>query len=130
LSNFALPKNCRPRQPPLSPRPCYGPGVLSLFALIIDNKHRVCQGFRLTKRDIYFWVNFDHFWIEQYFWRQMGHYWRLARAGNRTTIGKFSLPKSVECSVVTTIIIGSKGVGLITRPLVWKFGNMTNMMFL
>jgi len=34
--------------------------------------YRVCHGFRLTKRNDYFWVDFDHFWIEHYFWRQLG----------------------------------------------------------
>jgi hypothetical protein len=47
----------------------------------------------------YFWVNFDHFWIKQYIKRQLGQYWKLARAKNRTTIGKFSLPKSVKRSI-------------------------------
>jgi len=36
--------------------------------------NKVCHGFRLTKRDDYFWVDFDHFWIERYFWRQLGQY--------------------------------------------------------
>jgi len=31
--------------------------------------YKVCHGFRLTKRDDYFWVDFDHFWIEHYFLR-------------------------------------------------------------
>jgi len=30
--------------------------------------YRVCHEFRLTKRDDYFRVDYDHFWIEQYFW--------------------------------------------------------------
>ncbi len=34
--------------------------------------YRVCHVFRLTKQDYYFWVDFDHFKIEQYFWRQLG----------------------------------------------------------
>ncbi len=55
--------------------------------------------FRLTKQDDYFWVDFDHFWIEQYIWRQLRPYWKLAQAENRTTIGKFSLPKSVRHSL-------------------------------
>jgi len=42
--------------------------------------YKVCHWFRLTKWDDYYWVNFDHFWIEQYFWRQLGQYWKLARA--------------------------------------------------
>jgi len=29
--------------------------------LIHSLTHRVCHGFRLTKQDDYFWVNFDHF---------------------------------------------------------------------
>jgi len=63
----------------------------------------VCHGFRLTKRDDYFWVDSDHFWIDQYFWRQLGQYWKLARALKRTTIGKFSLPKSVKRSEVLLV---------------------------
>jgi len=39
-----------------------------------------CHGFRLTKWDDYFWVDFDHFWIKQYFWRQLGQYWKSVRA--------------------------------------------------
>ena len=27
--------------------------------------YRVCQGFRLTKQDDYFWVNFDHIWSKR-----------------------------------------------------------------
>ncbi len=61
--------------------------------------YRLCHGFRLTKRDDYFWVDFDHFWIKQYFWRQLGQYWNLTRALNWTTIGKFCLPKSAKRSV-------------------------------
>jgi len=38
------------------------------------NIYRVCHRFRLTKQDDYFWVDFDHFLIEQYFWRQLGLY--------------------------------------------------------
>ena len=34
--------------------------------------YRVCHGFRLTKWDDYFLVNFDHFWIERHFLRQLG----------------------------------------------------------
>jgi len=34
--------------------------------------HRVFHGFRLTKQDDYFWVKFDHFWIEHWFLRQLG----------------------------------------------------------
>jgi len=59
----------------------------------------VCHGFRSTNRDDYFQVNFDHFWIKQYFWRQLGQYWILIWDQNRTTIRKFSLPKSVKRSV-------------------------------
>ncbi len=29
--------------------------------------YRVCHGSRLTKQDDYFWVDFDHFWIERHF---------------------------------------------------------------
>jgi hypothetical protein len=36
--------------------------------------YTVCHGFRLTKRDDHFWIDFDHFKIEQYFWRQLGQY--------------------------------------------------------
>ena len=42
--------------------------------------YRVCHRFWLTKRDDYFWVDFDHIRIEQYFWRQLGQYWKLAWA--------------------------------------------------
>jgi len=34
--------------------------------------YRVCQWFRLMKRDDYFQVNFFYFEIEQCFWRQLG----------------------------------------------------------
>jgi hypothetical protein len=40
--------------------------------LIAAGIYRVCNRFRLTKREDYFWVNFDHFWIVQCFWRQGG----------------------------------------------------------
>jgi hypothetical protein len=42
--------------------------------------YRVSHRFRLMKWDDYFWVDIDHFWIEQYFWRQLGQHWKLARA--------------------------------------------------
>ncbi len=48
--------------------------------------YSLCHGFRLTKQDNYFWVDFDHFWIEQYFWSQLGQYWKLARDQNRREI--------------------------------------------
>ena len=32
----------------------------------------MCHGFRLTKRDDYFPVNFDHFWIKHHFWGSWG----------------------------------------------------------
>ena len=41
---------------------------------------KVCHGFRLTKRDDYFRVNFDHFWINHHFIRQLGQYWKSAWA--------------------------------------------------
>jgi len=61
--------------------------------------YRVCHGLRLMKQEDYFWVNFDHFWIEHYFWRLLGQYWKLSPAQNQTTIRKFSLPKSMKRSV-------------------------------
>jgi len=30
-------------------------------------KDQVSHRFRIMKRDDYFWVDFNHFWIEQYF---------------------------------------------------------------
>jgi len=62
---------------------------------VILHIYRVCHQFGLTKRVAYF----DLFWTEHCFWRQLRQYWRLAWAVNRTTIGKFSLPKSVKRSV-------------------------------
>ena len=37
-----------------------------------QNSYRVCHRFRLTNRNDYFGVNFDHFWIKQYFWGSLG----------------------------------------------------------
>ena len=34
--------------------------------------YRVCHGFRLTKRDDYFWVTFDHFWSKHHFFEAAG----------------------------------------------------------
>ncbi len=45
--------------------------VQSISSLVNLQSCKVCHGFRFTKRDDYFWVNFDHFWIEQYFWRNI-----------------------------------------------------------
>jgi len=52
----------------------------NMFMSIYRIDPRVCHGFRLTKWDDYFWVDFDHFWIKQYFWRQLGQYWKLFQA--------------------------------------------------
>jgi len=72
---------------------------LQTYSKIRQNMQSVWRhGFRLKKRDDYFWVNFDHFWIEQYFCRKLGQYWKLTQAYKRTTIGKFSLPKFVKRS--------------------------------
>jgi hypothetical protein len=65
----------------------------------LNLSYRVCHGFKLTNRDNYFWVDFDRFYIEPRFLRLLGEYLKLARALNRTTIRKFSLPKPVKCSI-------------------------------
>jgi len=61
--------------------------------------YRVCHGFRFTTRDDYFWVNFDHFWIERHFMRQLGQYWKSARAYEIQPATKLSLSKSVKLTV-------------------------------
>ncbi len=61
--------------------------------------YRVCHGFRLAKRDDYFWVNFHLFKIENHFYRQLWQVCNSAWASNRSNICKFSLPKSVKHSV-------------------------------
>ena len=55
--------------------------------------NRVCHGFRLTKREDYFWVDFDHFWSKCNFLRQLGQYWKSARANELQISTKLSLPK-------------------------------------
>ena len=54
----------------------------------------MCHGFRLTKQDDYFWVNFDHFWSKYYFLRQLGQKWKSAEAYEFQILTKLSLPKS------------------------------------
>jgi len=34
----------------------------------IQLRYRLCHRFRLTKLHDYFWVDFDHFWVEGHFW--------------------------------------------------------------
>jgi len=63
--------------------------------------YRVFQRFRLTLRDDYFWVNFDHFWCEFCFWGSWGSIKDRLEPKNQTTITKFSLSKSVKRSVWT-----------------------------
>jgi len=50
----------------------------------------VCRKFKLTMKYDYFWVDFEHFWIEQYFWRQLGKHWKWARAMLGALTNKFS----------------------------------------
>ncbi len=60
-----------------------------------------CYGLRLTKRDDYFLVTFDHFWRNCHFMKQLGQYKKLARAYNQTTKIKFNLSKFVKRPVST-----------------------------
>ena len=46
--------------------------ILHFLIKLIFDLYRVCPRFRLTKRDDYFWVNFDHCWSEYHFLRQLG----------------------------------------------------------
>ena len=62
-------------------------------------RYSVCHGFRFTTQDDYFWVNFDHFWIQRHFIRQLGQYWKSAQAYEIRTATKLSLPKSVKLTV-------------------------------
>ena len=71
---------------------------------VLKNFYRVCHGFRLTKRDDYFQVNFDHFWSEHHFLRQLGQYWKSAWAYKIWTVTKLSLPKSVKLTVYSQTI--------------------------
>ena len=57
----------------------------------------MCHGFRLTKRDDYFWVNFDHFWIKQYFWRQLGLYWNMVEPTTTPPSGNLARPNLWNC---------------------------------
>jgi len=77
-------------------------------------------GFRFTNRDYYFWVDFDHFWIEQFFWSQLGKNWKLAWAWNQSTIGKFSLPKSVKDSAweFTTLLTKIRNIFCNSKVLI------------
>jgi len=52
----------------------------------------VFHRFRLTKQNDYFWVNFDHFWIEQYFWRQLGQYWNWPEPKTNSPSGNLACP--------------------------------------
>ena len=47
---------------------------LSVFHFNIEHwgPYRVCLKFGLTKRDDYFWVTFDHFWIKHHFLSWLG----------------------------------------------------------
>ncbi len=55
-------------------RPVYKLNYFKTGLKVYDERYRVCHGFRLTKRNDYFFVDFDPF----YFWRQLGQYWKLA----------------------------------------------------
>jgi len=94
---------------PPSMNSCPKRGSVSFYFFTMDSKiqsksnkyktYRVCQGFRLTKRVAYFWVDFDPFWSMYHFLMQLGQYWKLVWAWGRTTIGKFNLHKSLKRSV-------------------------------
>ncbi len=57
--------------------------------------YRVCHGFRLRKQIDYFWVDFGHFWNEQYFWRA-GTVLKIGSSVKPNHSKKLSLPKSVD----------------------------------
>ena len=38
----------------------------------LHSTYRVCRGYRLMKRDDYFWVNSDHFWSKHHFFEAAG----------------------------------------------------------
>ncbi len=78
-----------------------------------DNRSIFCSSVKLVKKSLSFLVysefhgfrsrlqvNFDHFWSELPALKHIGKYWKLARASNRTTMNKFSMPKSVKHTVL------------------------------
>jgi len=65
----------------------------------------VCLGFRLRKREDYFWVDFDHFFNRAVFLEAAGAVLKIGLSLNQTTIGKFSLPKSVKRSADFTMYL-------------------------
>jgi hypothetical protein len=72
-------------------------------SILITTKYRYreCHGFILTNRDDYFWVDFDHFWIEKYFARQLwGSIENWLEPKTETPSEKLAWPKSLKCSVV------------------------------
>jgi hypothetical protein len=58
------------------------------FFNIFSILYRVCHRFRLTKRDDYFQVTFDHLWSKQNFLRLLAR--KLAQDQNQTTKSKFN----------------------------------------
>jgi len=70
--------------------------------------YRVCHRFRLTNRDDYFRVDFDHFWIECRFLEAAGVVENIGlslKGLKQATIGKFSLSKSVKRSALIKAVL-------------------------
>ncbi len=54
--------------------------------------YRVSHGFRLTKQDDYFWVDFDHFWSEHHFWGSWGSSENLLEPRIRPPLANLACP--------------------------------------
>jgi len=52
----------------------------------------VCHGFRLTNRDDYFCVDFDHFWIKQYFGGSWGSTENWLEPKTKPPLGNLACP--------------------------------------